>query len=250
MSGHSHWAGIKYKKALVDAKKGKLFSKIARKLTLAAKSAGGDPDSNLELRYAIDEAKAANMPKDNVQRAIDKGLGNLPGSSFERVVYEGYGTGGVAVMVEVLTDNRNRTASEIRKIFDRNGGNLGESNCVAWMFERKGVAAVNSEGVDEDALLLTAIESGAENMQRVGDLFEITTDAGALHAAKTALENAGYAVVSAKIQNMPKSEVKLDADQGRKVLRLMEALDDQDDVEGISANFNIPDEVMAEVAAG
>ena len=194
MSGHSHWAGIKYKKALADARKGKLFSKIARKLTSAARGGGGDPDSNLELRYAMDESRAANMPKENVRRAIDKGLGNLPGYSFERVVYEGYGTGGVAIMAEALTDNRNRTASDVRKIFDRNGGNLGESGCVAWMFDRKGLVAVSAEDVDEDELLLAAMEAGAENMERVEDLFEITTEVAALHATKTALEKAGYEV--------------------------------------------------------
>ncbi|MCD6405341.1 MAG: YebC/PmpR family DNA-binding transcriptional regulator [Planctomycetes bacterium] len=248
MSGHSHWAGIKYKKALADAKRGKVFSKIARKITLAAKTGGADTDTNLDLRYAIEEARAANMPKDNVARAIKKGLGNLPGTNFERIVYEGYGPGGVAIMAEALTDNRNRTASEIRKIFDRSGGNLGETGCVGWMFEKKGLITVDAEGVDEDELMLVVMEAGADDMERVQDFFEITTSVSVLGAAKTALDEAGYNVKMAGFHNIPKTSVDLDADQGRKILRLVDALDDQDDVQSISANFNVPDEVMAEMA--
>jgi len=250
MAGHSHWAGIKYKKALADAKKGKLFSRIARRLSMAAKTGGGDPDMNLELRYAIEEAKAANMPKDNVERAIDKGLGNIEGVSYEPVMYEGYGPGGVAIMVEALTDNRNRTASEIRKIFERNGGNLGETGCVAWMFERKGVVTVRAEGVDEDELMLAVMDAGAENMERVDDIVEITTEVASLHEVKSALDDADFEVKKVEVQNVPKSIVDLDAEQGRKILRLVEALDDQDDVESVSANFNVPDDLMAEVAEG
>ncbi|MHC4713390.1 MAG: YebC/PmpR family DNA-binding transcriptional regulator [Planctomycetota bacterium] len=250
MAGHSHWAGIKYKKALADAKKGKIFSKIARRLTLAARTGGGDPDSNLELRYAIDDARSANMPKDNIERAVNKGLGNLPGSTFEHVVYEGYGPGGVAIMVEALTDNRNRTASEVRKIFDRNGGNLGESGCVSWMFERKGSIIVDAEDVSEDDLLLAVMDAGAENMERAGDIFEITTEAADLRRAKDALQEAGFDIKKVEPKNVPKSIVDLDSQRGRKILRLLEILDDHDDVETVSANFNVPEEVMAEIAEG
>jgi len=249
MSGHSHWAGIKYKKALADAKKGKVFSKIARRLTLAAKTGGGDPDSNLELRYAIDDARAANMPKDNVERAIKKGTGELGGTTYESVVYEGYGPGGVAVMAEALTDNRNRTASEVRKLFERNGGNLGESRCVSWMFERKGVIAVAAEGVSEDDLMMAVLDAGADNMEKAGDFYEVTTDVASIHKVKLALEGAGYKVESAQPRNVPKTLIELSAEQGRKVIRLMDALDDQEDVQNISSNFSIPDEVMAAIAA-
>lgn len=244
MAGHSHWAGIKYKKAIADAKRGKVFSKIARRLMLAAKTGGGDPDMNLDLRYAMDDARAANMTKDSVERAVQKGLGNLPGTNFEQVVYEGYGPGGVAILLEVLTDNRNRTASEIRKIFDRKGGNLGSSGCVAWMFERKGLIAVDAEGVDEEEVLRAVMEAGGEDLERVGDIFEITTDVSALDAAKNALVEAEFEVKMSQVQNVPKNYVDLDAKQGRKVLGLVEALDDQDDVQTVSANFNLPDEVM------
>lgn len=250
MAGHSHWAGIKYKKALADAKKGKVFSKLARRLTLAAKTGGGDPDSNLELRYAMDDARAANMPKDNIERAIDKGLGNLPGSSFDRVVYEGYGPGGVAIMAEALTDNRNRTAGEVRKIFDRNGGNLGESGCVSWMFERKGSIIVDAEDTSEEDLMLAVMDAGAENMERIGEVFEVTTEAASLRRAREALEEAGFTIKHTEAKNVPKSLVDLGADEGRRILRLIEALDDHDDVESVSANFNVPEEVMAEISGG
>ncbi len=250
MAGHSHWAGIKYKKALADSRKGKVFSKIAKRLTMAAKTAGGDPDTNLELRYAIDEAKSANMPKDNIERAINKGLGNIEGASYEAVVYEGYGPGGVAIMVEALTDNRNRTASEIRKIFERNGGNLGDTGCVAWMFERKGMVTVQAAEDDEEQLMLAVMEAGALDMERINDIYEIATEVSSLHDVKAAIEEAGFAVGKAEIQHIPRNTIDLGADDGRRILRLVEALDDQDDTESVSANFNVPDEVMAEVAEG
>jgi len=249
MSGHSHWATIKFKKAGADAKRGKLFSKISKRLTLAAKTGGGDPDMNLELRYAIDDGRAANMPKDNIDRAIKKGTGELGVVNYEPVVYEGYGPVGVAFLAEALTDNRNRTASEIRKIFERHGGNLGETRCVAWMFERKGVITVNATGVTEDDLMMAVLDAGAENMERAGEFFEVTTDVASLHKVKQTLEKAGYKIQSAQPRNVPKTLVELSADQGRKVIRLIEALDDQEDVQSISSNFSIPDEVMAALAA-
>ena len=249
MSGHSHWAGIKYKKAILDAKRGKVFTKIVRRLMLAARTGGADPDHNLELRYAMDEARAANMPKDNVERAIKKGTGELEGTTFEPVVYEGYGPSGVALMVEGLTDNRNRTAAEIRKIFERHGGNLGESRCVAWMFERKGLIMVAGEGVDEDALMMSVLDAGADDMQHAAEQFEVTTEVTALHKVKQALEAAGYKVLAAEVRNVPKTLVDLDANAGRKLMRLIDALDDQDDVQTVSANYNIPLEVLEALAA-
>ena len=249
MSGHSHWAGIKYKKALVDAKKGKIFSKTAKRITLAAKTGGGDPDSNLELRYALDDARAANMPKDNIDRAIKKGTGELPGQMYEPAVYEGYGPHGVAIMVEALTDNRNRTASEIRKIFERHNGNLGESHCVSWMFERKGVLNVGAAGTSEDDLMGVVLDAGAEDMQKVGDFSEVTTDPPSFHKVKASIEKAGYKIEQAVVRNEPKTAIDLDADAARKVIKLIEALDDQDDVESVSSNFNVSDEVMAALAA-
>jgi YebC/PmpR family DNA-binding regulatory protein len=249
MSGHSHWAGIKYKKALLDAKKGKVFSKIVRRIIIAAKSGGGDPDLNLELRYALDDARASNMPKDNVDRAIKKGTGELPGQSFEPVVYEGYGAGGTAVFVEALTDNRNRTAGEIRKIFEKHNGNLGESRCVAWMFERKGVVMVDGAGVDEDALTMTILEAGADDMQKVGDNYEVTSGVSILRKVKEAVEAAGYKTIVAEMRNIPKTSVDLDANAARKVIGLIEALDDQEDVQTVSSNFNVSDDVMAAIAA-
>mgnify|MGYP001342073060 CR=1 FL=1 len=248
MSGHSHWAGIKYKKALVDAKKGKIFSKIGRRITLAARTNGGDPDNNLELRYAMDDARAANMPKDNVERAIKKGTGELGDSTYEPVVYEGYGPAGVAIMAEALTDNRNRTAGEIRKIFERNNGNLGESRCVAWMFERKGIVSIKAEGTTEDDIMVAVLDAGAENIEKAGDFYEITSEVADIQNVKAALEGAGYAVESAQPRNVPKNFVELDADRVRKVLKLIDALDDQEDVQTVSSNFSIPDDVMAALA--
>ncbi len=249
MSGHSHWSGIKYKKAIADAKRGKVFTKIVRRLMLAARTGGGDPDSNLELRYAMDEARAANMPKDNVERAIKKGLGELDGAAFEPVVYEGYGPGGVALIVEGLTDNRNRTAAEVRKIFERHGGNLGESRCVSWMFDRKGVIAVEAGGVDEDELMMAVLDAGADDMRRDGEHFEIITEPAALHKVKQAVEEGGYKVAAGELRNVPKTVVDLEAEGARKVIRLIDALDDQDDVQTVSANYNVSDEVMAALAA-
>jgi len=248
MSGHSHWATIKFKKAAADAKKGKVFSKIARRITLAAKTGGGDPDSNLELRYALDDARQSNMPKDNVDRAVKKGTGELPGVMYEAAIYEGYGPGGVAIMAEALTDNRNRTASEIRKIFERHGGNLGESRCVSWMFERKGVITLDAIGVDEDALMMAVLDAGAENMERVADTYEITTEPHSLQKVKQALEAGGYKVQAAQPRQVPKNLVGLDAAAGRKVIKLIDSLDEQDDIQTISSNYSIPDEVMAAIA--
>ena len=251
MSGHSHWAGIKHKKALVDAKRGKLWSKLARAIIVAAKSGGGDPDANLRLRYAIDDAKAVSMPKENIQRAIKKGTGELDGGNLDEVTYEGYGAGGVAILCEVLTDNRNRTAPEVRKVFEMSDGKLGGAGCVAWMFHSKGLFLVPADKVDEDKLMEIALEAGADDVQHTGERFEITCDPAAFRDVRKALDDAGIRVDVSQISRLPKNTVDLgDADTIRKVLKLMERLDDLDDVQNVSANFNIPDELMAQIGEG
>lgn len=250
MAGHSHWANIARKKALVDNKRGKLWSKLSKYIIVAAKMGGGDPDANLRLRYAIDKARAVSMPKDNIDRAIKRGTGELDGGNLDEVLYEGYGPGGVAVLCEILTDNRNRTASEIRKIFEVAGGKLGESGCVSWMFERKGVFTIPAKQIDEEALLELALEAGADDVKRDGDLFEVLCDPSAYQQVSDALSARGLEPESSQINRIPTNTVDLDAETGRSVLKLVEKLDDHDDVQGVSANFNIPDEAMAEIAGG
>jgi len=245
MAGHSHWAGIKHKKALVDAKRGKLWSRLAKAIIVAAKHGGGDPDANLRLRYAIDDAKAVSMPKDNIQRAIKRGTGELDGGNLEEVVYEGYGAGGVAILCEVLTDNRNRTAGEIRKIFELANGKLGSSGCVAWMFDSKGLLLVPAEAVEEEKLMELALEAGADDVQRVGDKFEITCDPTVFRDLTKAIAEAGIQPETAEITRIAQNNVDVaDPDTAQKVLKLMERLDEHDDVQNVSANFNIPDEVL------
>ena len=247
MSGHSHWAGIKHKKALVDAKRGRLWSRLAKAIIVAAKHGGGDPDANLRLRYAIDDAKAVSMPKDNIQRAIKRGTGELEGGNLEEIVYEGYGSGGVAILCEVLTDNRNRTAGEIRKIFEMTDGKLGATGCVSWMFQRKGLFLVPADKIDEDTLLEYALEAGADDVKRVDDKFEVTCDHAVFAEVGTALAAKGIEPEVSQITRIPNSTIDLDAETARKVLKLMEKLDDHDDVQNVSANFNIPQEAMAEI---
>jgi YebC/PmpR family DNA-binding regulatory protein len=245
MSGHSHWAGIKHKKALVDAKRGKLWSRLAKAIILAAKMGGGDPDANLRLRYAIDDAKAVSMPKENIQRAIKRGTGELDGGNLEEVVYEGYGSGGVAILCEVLTDNRNRTAGEIRKIFELADGKLGSTGCVAWMFDNKGLFLVPGAAGDEDKLMELALEAGAEDVQRTDDKFEITCNPSLFHDVAKALADAGVTPEASQVTRIAKNTVDIDdADAARRVLRLMEQLDDHDDVQSVAANYNISDEIL------
>jgi YebC/PmpR family DNA-binding regulatory protein len=249
MSGHSHWAGIKHKKALVDAKRGKLWSKLAKAIIVAAKMGGGDPDANLRLRYAIDDAKAVSLPKENIQRAIKRGTGELDGGNLEEVVYEGYGAGGVAILCEVLTDNRNRSAPEIRKIFELANGKLGSTGCVAWMFESKGLFLVPSNQIEEDALMEIAIEAGADDVKREGDNFEITCEPNLFSQVSKALADKKITPEASQIMRIAKNTVDVtDPDAAQKVLRLMERLDDHDDVQNVSANFYIPDDVMAKVS--
>ncbi len=249
MAGHSHWAGIKHKKALIDSKRGKLWSKLSKAITVAASSGSGDPDMNLRLRYAINDAKALSMPKENIARAIKKGTGELEGGQFAEVVYEGYGPGGVAVLCDILTDNRNRTAPEVRKIFELAGGKLGATGCVAWMFERKGVAVIDQMQTDEESLLELALEAGAEDVKTVDGKFEIVCDPETFGQVRDALEKAEIATEMCEISRIPNDTVDLDVETARKVLKLMDALDDHDDVQSVAANFNIPDDAVAELEA-
>jgi len=249
MAGHSHWAGIKHKKAIIDNKRGKLWSKVAKMIILAARAGGGDPVTNLTLRYAIDEAKAANMPKDTITRAIKKGTGELEGGNLESCIYEGYGPGGTAVLCEILTDNRNRTAPEIRKIFELHGGNLGSTNCVAWMFETKGLFLVPQAKADEDTLMNLVLESGGDDVKRAGENFEITCAPDQYQALREALNAANVAVEHAELTRLPKNTVKVDdLDDAQRVLALIEKLDDHDDVQNAYANFDIPEEALAQLA--
>lgn len=250
MAGHSHWANIARKKSLIDNKRGKLWSKLAKYIIVAAKMGGGDPASNLRLRYAIDAAKAVSMPKDNIQRAIKKGTGELEGGNLDEVLYEGYGPGGVAVLCEILTDNRNRTAGEIRKTFELAEGKLGETGCVSWMFARKGLFVLPAAGVDEESLMEWALEAGADDVKHEGDTFEITCDPANFQAVADMLQQKGLTAETSEITRIPTSTIELDAETGRKVLKLMEKLDDHDDVQRVVANFNIPDEAMAEIGQG
>ena len=249
MAGHSHWANIARKKSLIDAKRGKLWSKLAKAIIVAAKHGGPDPDANLRLRYAIDAAKAVSMPKDNIQRAIRTGTGELKGGNLEEPMYEGYGAGGVAVMCEILTDNKNRTAPEIRKIFEMCDGKLGGTGCVAYLFERKGVVRVPQAACGEDRLMELAVDAGADDVKLAGDRWEVTCEPQAMAAVVDAITAAGLAAESSEIVRIPTNSVDVDdVDTARKVLALMEKLDDHDDVQSVSANFNIPDEALAQLS--
>ena len=247
MSGHSHWAGIKHKKALIDNKRGKVWSKLSKAIIIAAKMGGGDVDTNIRLRTAIADAKAVSMPKDNIARAVKKGTGELAGGNVEEILYEGYGPNGVAIMCDILTDNRNRTAPEVRKLFEVHGGNLGATNCVAWMFERKGLFVFAADGVDEDRLMEVALESGADDVKQEGDKIEVICEPERYSQLSQDLEDAKLAAEAKEITRIPTNTVDLTLGDARKVLKLMEALDDLDDVQNVSANFNIPDDVMAEL---
>ncbi len=249
MSGHSHWAGIKHKKAAIDAKRGKAWSKIARMIIVAAKNGGGDPATNLTLRYAIDKGKAANMPKDTIEKAVKKGTGDLEGVNFEEVLYEGYGPGGVAMMVEALTDNRNRTAPEIKRLFEKHGGSLGTSGCVNWMFSKKGLITVNAINTDEEQLLEIALNAGADDMQNTGEVFEITCDPDAYEELKKTLQEKEIATEVAEISMVPQNTIEInDEHKARRIISLMEAFDDHDDVQNAYANFDIPDEIIARIS--
>jgi len=248
MSGHSKWAGIKHKKAIVDSRRGKLFTKLARAITVAAKEGGGDPDGNPRLALAIQKARDASMPKDNIERAIAKGTGaGADAEALETVLYEGYGPGGVAVLVEAVTDNRNRTGSEVRHIFSKHNGSLGEPGSVAYLFDKKGLVVVDAERYDEDELMV-AIDAGAEDISLDDDVYEIVCDPAELTAVREALAQAGVELEVAEVSQQPKTRVPLDEDGAGKLLRLIEALEDQDDVDTVHANFDVDAEILERVA--
>ncbi|HVD01017.1 MAG TPA: YebC/PmpR family DNA-binding transcriptional regulator [Candidatus Dormibacteraeota bacterium] len=249
MSGHSKWAGIKHKKAIVDAKRAVSFTKVAREVTIAAKEGGGSPDGNFRLRLAIQKAREVNMPADKIKGAIDRGTGAAAGDSLEELRYEGYGPSGVAVLVDAVTDNRNRTSASLKHLFAKNGGNLGETNSVAYLFERKGVIEVDAAGKDPDELGLAAIEVGAEDVSVEGDSVEVTTGPSEFEAVRAALEAAGARIENAEITMHPKSSVPVGEDKAPSVLRLMEALEEDDDVQQVYANFDIPADVLERVSA-
>jgi YebC/PmpR family DNA-binding regulatory protein len=249
MSGHSKWSTIKHKKARTDAKRGKAFSKLVKEIMVAAKMGGSDVSGNPRLRAAVDKAKGENLPSDNIDRAIKKGAGELQGVTYEEGVYEGYGAGGVAVLVTYMTDNRNRTASEVRHSFTKHGGNLGQSGSVAWMFEQKGFFTFDMDKFTEESLMETAIEAGAEDIVANTDdgLFEVYTDPAEFHSVKSVFDEAGLKYDGADISMIPKTSVKVDGKQARRILALLEELEDLDDVQSVDANFDIPPEEMAEV---
>ncbi|MGL6194712.1 MAG: YebC/PmpR family DNA-binding transcriptional regulator [Thermoguttaceae bacterium] len=249
MAGHSHWAGIKHKKALVDAKRGKLWSKLAKAIIVAAKLGGGDPDSNIRLRAAIDEAKAVSLPKDNIMRAIKRGTGEGGSEQYDEVVYEGYGPAGVAVLCEGLTDNRNRTAPEIKKIFEVFGGKLGASGCVAWNFEKKGMFLIPASAASEEKLMDLAAEAGADDVIDTGDgQFEITCTPDAYHTVSQALEAAGITPEATQLSLIPKDTAKVeDIETAEQILKLIEALDEHDDIQSVSSNYSIPEDIMEQL---
>ncbi|HEY5997914.1 MAG TPA: YebC/PmpR family DNA-binding transcriptional regulator [bacterium] len=248
MSGHSKWATIKHKKAATDAKRGAAFTKIIKEMTVAARIGGGDPDMNPRLRTVLEKAKAVNMPADNIKRAIQKGTGELPGQVIEEVSFEGYGPGGVAVMVETATDNRNRTVGDVRHLFDKYGGNLGQNGCVAWMFDKKGVIEVDADKANEDALMELVLEAGADDMKLTEGTFEITTSPTAFYAVKQALDDKGIPVSLAEVSMVPQTTVHLEGKQATQMLKLMDALEEHDDVQKVSANFDIDASVMEQAS--
>jgi len=250
VSGHSKWSTIKHKKGAADAKRGQLFTKLSKAIIVAAKEGGADPTANLSLQNAIEKAKSYSMPKDTIERAIARGAGtDADAAAYETIVYEGYGPDGVAVLVEALTDNRNRTASDVRHTFTKNGGNLGTTGAVAWLFERRGIVLVEAAGVDEDELTLAAAEGGAEDVELDGSVFEVSSAPEDLAAVRRAIEDAGIKVESAELSMVPKTTVEVaEEPSARKLIRLIEALEENDDVQGVYANFDIPEQVLEAVA--
>lgn len=250
MAGHSHFANIAHKKALIDNKRGKLWSKLSKAIIVAAKMGGGNPDANVRLRFAIDSAKAVSLPKDNIQRAIKRGTGELEGGNLEEILYEGYGPGGTAVLCEILTDNRNRTAGEIRKIFEVNGGNLGGAGCVAWSFTTKGLFIIPTGKISEDDLMEIVLEAGGDDVKQSGETFEVTCSPDQFQAVSEALAAKQITPDSAQLSRIPSNTVDLGVDDGQKMLKLMEKLDEHDDVQNLYSNFNITDEAMAQIGQG
>jgi len=249
MSGHSKWSSIKHKKGAADAKRGRAFTKLIREISVAARFGGGDPDGNPRLRTAIAAAKAENMPKDNIERAIKKGTGELEGAHYEESVCEGYGPNGVAILVELLTDNKNRTVAEVRHAFSKHNGNIGTTGCVAWMFHKKGLIACDKDTVDEEKLIEVALEAGAEDINDEGSTLEVITDPKDLEKVKEALDKSGLSCTFAKITMIPENTVKLNEKEAEQTLKLMETLEDSDDVQNVHANFDIPDDVMEKISS-
>lgn len=244
MAGHSHWARIKRAKAVTDARRGRAWSKLSRAVIVAARNGGGDPAANLALRYAIDAARAENMPKDTIERAIKKGTGELGGASYEEIVYEGYGPGGVAILCTALTDNRARTGGEVRNVFDRNGGNLGATNSVGWMFTLRGVVIVSADKADEEKLTHIALDAGADDVRRAGEAFELTCEPGVFEALRTALRDGGIEPESAEISRVASTTVALTGDEAAKAMRLIDALEENDDIQQVYSNADISEAEM------
>ncbi len=247
MSGHSKWATIKRKKGKLDAQRGKMFSKLIKEITVAAREGGGDPEGNPRLRTAVLAAKAANMPQDNIKRAVQKGTGELPGTAYEEGNYEGYGPGGVAILVQVLTDNKNRTVAEVRHIFTKNAGSMGEAGCVGWMFEKKGYITVDLDKADEEQLMELAIDAGAADFSSDGGIYEIYTEYADLEKVRAALESKGMEMITAEITMIPQSTVKLEGKQAEQMIRLFEMLEEHDDVQRTYANFDIDEKILEEL---
>ena len=249
MSGHSKWSQIKRQKGANDAKRGAVFTKIAREISIAAREGGGDPDANYRLRLAMEKARSVNMPADNIKRAIDKAAGGSAAEQYEEIVYEGYGPGGVALLVEAATDNRNRTVADVRSLFARSGGQLSGAGAVAWQFEPRGVVVVPRDGVEPDDVALAAIDAGADDVDTEGEVIEVVTAPGNIEALRTALESAGMVVESAEVTMQPTTPIEVTEEVARQNLRLIEALEDLDDVQRVTANFDLPNEVFAEASA-
>lgn len=249
MSGHNKWSTIKHKKGAADAKRGKIFSKIIKEMTVAARLGGGDPANNPRLRAVIDKAKAANMPQDNVTRAIKKGTGEIEGVTYEEITYEGYGVGGVAILIECMTDNIKRTVSEIRHLLAKNGGSMGEAGSVAWMFDKKGVVILNKEGIDEEKLMEVALEAGASDIKDDGDVMEVVTEPSDFDTVKKAVEGASFTIVEGSVQMVPKNTIAVAGEDAEKILKLMDALEDHDDVQNVWANFDIDEQSMNQLSS-
>jgi len=248
MSGHSKWSTIKHKKAAKDAKRGKIFTKLIKEITVAARMGGGDINANPRLRTAVLTARGSSMPNDNIERAIKKGTGELEGVTYEEIQYEGYGPGGVAIIAQVLTDNKNRTVSEIRRMFSKHGGNMGETGCVGWMFDKKGILTVDKSQIDEDRLMDIALDAGAEDVRDEGEVFEVIAQPEDFEKVKERLDHEKIAIASAQVSLVPKNTVDVDAKNVEQVLKLSEELEDHDDVQNVAANFHIPDELMDKVS--
>jgi YebC/PmpR family DNA-binding regulatory protein len=250
MSGHSKWSSIKHKKAATDAKRGKIFTRFIRELTIAARAGGGDPESNSRLRHAIDGARAANMPSDNIKKAVQRGTGELEGVNYEELSYEGYGPGGIALLVEAMTDNKNRTVSEVRYVFNKYNGNLGEQGCVSWMFTRKGMIIVATSSIGEDELMEIVLENGAEDMKKEGDNYEISTSTEDFDKVHQALKAKNIAIESAEISKIPSTYIKLEGRQAEQMLKLYDKLEELEDIQNVWANFDIADEIIDQFNKG